>query len=184
MRESRLTTTLRSLVQKHGIGPVLTSLGEIETASAQTKDHTARGNRSVRKHTAQSYVARMHLPGDRQRTLSLIAERFDQKSFLPTFREIVVFCESRGIDVPRSTARASAIPRIFKFMAREIGNSELERIWEDTKFSGPTQLGPIADAIERNGRARRYANHAPSTHRATEEHIPRWRTDTSNSEVH
>lgn len=185
---------LRSLVRQHGIGSVLKSLGDIasddfdsslvNTAGRPRRRKEEGGNRPRRKYAAKSYVARMHLPGDTQRTLALIAERFDQKAFLPTFRDIAVFCESHGIDVPRSTARASAIPRIFKFMAQEMGNSEIERIWDEAKFAGPVQLGPIADAIERNGRASRTASLAPTMPRATEDHSPRWYTARSNSEVH
>ena len=81
-----------------------------------------------------------------------LAKRFQDKSFLPTFGDIRNFCQAYGIDVPASGSRASAIPRVFKFIAAMDGG-EVQRIVDHWLFSGPARLGPIADAIRKNGRA-------------------------------
>ena len=81
-----------------------------------------------------------------------LAKRFQDKTFLPTFGDIRNFCQVYGIDVPASKSRASAVPRVFKFIAK-MDSSEIQRIVDDRLFSGPARLGPIADAIRKNGRA-------------------------------
>ena len=46
----------------------------------------------------------------------------------------------------------SAIPRIFKIIAT-MDSSRTQAILDADMYSGPSKLGPIADAIRRNGRA-------------------------------
>lgn len=101
------------------------------------------------------YATKMELPMDRQEAVVTLAGRFERKVFLPTFGDTRNFCDVYGIDVPASKTRASAIPRVFKFLANEMGADEIQRILDDGMFSGPSRLGPIADAIRRNGRASR-----------------------------
>ena len=162
MNNRRLNATLFALVRQYGIGTVLKSLGEIASSDVESSPPeiggVVRGARQrverVRpKITAMTYVARMNLSPQRQRTLEEIAERYDLRAFLPTFGDISRFCQSHGIDVPLSRTRANAIPRIFKFLAWEMEIGEIQRILDDGMFSGPSRLGPIADAIRRNGRA-------------------------------
>ena len=164
MANSRLDSTLRSLVQRHGLGNVLRSLGEIasrdsESASAEPsivhRRLTETKGRPRHKPTAQEYVSRMTLPLWKEAVVSEFAVRFDRRTFLPTFSDIAHFCQIYGIDVPASKSRASAIPRVFRFIASEMDAREAQRILDDGLFSGPSQLGPIADAIRRTGRASR-----------------------------
>ena len=86
-----------------------------------------------------------------------LAQRFHSKSFLPTFGDIANFCQTYNIDVPASKSRASAIPRVFKFIAA-MEADEIQRMLDEGMFSGPARLGPIADAIRRNGRGRATAS--------------------------
>ena len=111
--------------------------------------------KKARKPTATEYAAKMELADDKKTTITTLAERFECKAFLPTFGHVANFCETYGIDVPASRTRASAIPRVFKFLANEMEAEEVQRILDDGMFSGPSRLGPIADAIRRNGRASR-----------------------------
>jgi len=167
MHKRKLETTLRSIVHEHGLGSVLETLGKIasedeaqsapplaiNSADRSTKPTKARKLRA--KPNAAEYAAKMQLTPDRQSSVSALAERFERKDFLPTFGDIRHFCQTYGIDVPASKTRASAIPRVFKFIATEMDAKEAQRILEDGMFSGPSRLGPIADAIRRNGRASR-----------------------------
>ena len=88
---------------------------------------------------------------DKYPALLELANRFQDKSFLPTFGDIRNFCQAYGIDVPASGSRASAIPRVFKFIAT-MDSGEVQRIVDDRLFSGPARLGPIADAIRKQRR--------------------------------
>ena len=107
------------------------------------------------KPNAAEYAAKMELPSDKQAAVVALAERFERKAFLPTFGDVVNFCETYGIDVPASRTRVNAIPRVFKFLANDMDANEVQSILDYELFSGPSRLGPLADAIRRNGRASR-----------------------------
>ena len=168
MTNPKFDATLRSIVREHGLGSVLEALGKIASEhDAQSApplamngvDKHAKPKKKARKRApkpnAAEYAAKMELPSDRQAAVVALAERFERKAFLPSFGDVVNFCETYGIDVPASRTRANAIPRVFKFLANEMDADEIHRIVDYEMYSGPSRLGPIADAIRRNGRASR-----------------------------
>ena len=166
MTNRKLETTLRPIVQEYGLGSVLKTLGKIASDDTQSAPPLAvngaeksaqpkKARRRRSKPNAVEHAAKMELPTDRREVVIALAERFERKDFLPTFGDIRNFCDVYGIDVPASKTRASAIPRVFKFLANEMEADEVQRILHDGMFSGPSRLGPIADAIRRNGRASR-----------------------------
>lgn len=164
MVESKLGDTLRAMVRRYGFGKVSQSLWEMEPSSHRF-EHSARsgrrkassgngsaakpGKRNVRV-AAPEYVAKMDVSPAKRPLVAELARRFDDKSFLPAFGDVRNFCRIYGIDAPASGARASAIPRIFKFMAA-METDDIRKILDNGTFSGPSRLGPLADAIR--GRA-------------------------------
>ncbi len=167
MTNGEIENFLRPIVQEHGLGSVLEVLSKIASEQDaqstpppdvngvdKSTQHKKSRKRSTKPNAAE-YVARMELPSDKQDAVVALAERFKRKDFLPTFGDIRNFCDIYGIDVPASKTRASAIPRVFKFLANEMEADEVQRILDYELFSGPSRLGPIADAIRRNGRASR-----------------------------
>ena len=168
MTQAALKDTLRSMVLKYGFDQVDESLREIRISGY----HPGRANRKTRapnrsaarksgkrspRPTAPQYVAKMELPSEKEPAVVELARRFQDKSFLPTFGDIANFCRTYGIDEPASKSRASAIPRVFKFVA-SMAADDIQGILDEGMFSGPSRLGPIADAIRRNGRAATAAN--------------------------
>ncbi|MDE0220275.1 MAG: hypothetical protein OXJ90_13500 [Spirochaetaceae bacterium] len=161
MIDEKLRAALRSLVSRYGFEQVDRSLREIRMAATgpdrpkeHSEDATApRGPKTVRHPiSAQEYVAKMdHEPG-KLGVISEVAKRFEEKSFLPSFGDIRNFCQVYGIDEPASKSRASAIPRVFKFIAT-MSYEEVLELLHDEMFSGPSRVGPIADAIREIGRA-------------------------------
>ncbi len=107
-----------------------------------------------KRHTvsAQEYVAKMDHDPEKRPAVSELAKRFEEKTFLPTIGDIRNFCQVYGIDEPASKSRRSAIPRVFKCMAT-MSAEEVRGILDDGMFSGPSRLGPVADAIRESGRA-------------------------------
>ncbi len=154
MTDSKLKRILQPIVQEYGLGPVLSSLGQIaEAQSGRVEQFTTSGgeiaNGPKQKRptsSAPEYVDKMNLPVEKVAAVSELARRYQQKLFLPTFRDISSFCEEYEIQVPASNSRASAIPRIFKFLA-ELEPGEIQQILDDGWYSGPSRLGPIADGI-------------------------------------
>lgn len=172
MAKAKLKDTLRLIVRQYGFEHVDRSLQEIRLADRQIKSSkqskVLSENQAVTKSlkkrakvNAPEYVAKMELSAEKEPIAVELANRFENKAFLPTFGDIRNFCQIYGIDEPASKSRASAIPRIFKFIAT-METDEIQRILGDGMFSGPSRLGPIADAIRRNSRAARTYSTPPS----------------------
>ena len=170
--EFAVKDTLQSMVQEHGFELVNKTLSEIgtreqgrELSNRTTKSDTgASGIRTRRRKTrrpvaAPQYVAKMELHPEIESSIVELANRFQDKKFLPTFGDITNFCRTYGIDEPASRTRSSAIPRVFKFIA-SMEADEIQRIVDWGLFSGPSRLAPISDAIRRNGRAARAVERA------------------------
>ena len=154
MSDSKLKRILQPIVQEYGLGPVLSSLGQIADARfvraeqfTTLGDDIANGFKQKRPTgSAPEYVDKMSLPAEKVAAVSELARRYQQKLFLPTFRDISSFCQAYEIQVPASNSRASAIPRVFKSLA-ELEPVEIQQILHGGWFSGPSRLGPIADGI-------------------------------------
>ena len=158
MPNQKLDAALRRIVDEHGLGSVLEALGKIASSDDAQQENGGkpkpRRRKAKPKPTAPAYVAKMDLPADKQQAVAELAERFERKAFLHSFWEIAHFCEAYGVELPASRTRASAIPRVFKFIAG-LDAAEIQKISDSGMFAGPSRLGPIADAIRRNGRAAR-----------------------------
>lgn len=148
------------MVGRHGPEQVNRALREIVSAHRRknsnkakaSSKNSAKAKPEKKKTTALEYVAKMELPSEKRRGLAELARRFEEKNFLPSFRSIREFCRIYEIVEPASKSRVSALPRVFKFIAT-LETSDIQRILDSGRFSGPSRLGPIADAILRNGRS-------------------------------
>lgn len=163
MTRNNLKDALRSIVHEHGFERVHDQLHAMQISESHTgqlglsAQLTAKGRKARKaarkpRLTAPQYVAKMELPLEKEPSVAELAERFHAKAFLPSFGDIANFCHLYSIDVPASRTRANAIPRVFKFIA-EMESHDIQKIVDEGMFSGPSRLGPIADAIRRNGRA-------------------------------
>ena len=163
MPKTQLRDELIAMVNRHGMHQVEQQLKELATAKAtirttrgtvaKSRYLTKRRSSKVRpKLTATQYVSKMEMPLEKRGHVSELAARFENKTFLPAFGDIVNFCHNYGIKAPASRSRVNAIPRVFKLLAT-LETDQIQRIVDGWHFSGPSRLGPIADAIRRNGRA-------------------------------
>ena len=161
-----LEAVLRLLVQHFGYEPVVQSLRRTARSNERASLDQPHGSRSRgggsrkkegkgrRKPAATEYVSKLVLSDEDRDLLMELAERFQEKSFLPTVGDIRDFCEIHGVGGPASRSRVAAVPRVFGFLAA-MNTDDLRRVLDSDAFSGPAQLGPIADAIREAGRARR-----------------------------
>ena len=163
MNSNDLDTTLRSMVRRYGFVQVDRCLEKIGLSEELSESSGSNGiphdtgkpsNATIRrpKISATEYVAKLELPSDKKPSVAALAKRFESKTFLPTFGDIANFCQIHGLDTPKSRTRASAIPRVFKLIAT-MDPSRTQAILDEEMYSGPSELGPIADAIRKNGRA-------------------------------
>ena len=163
MTGDRLDASLRELVREHGLERVSRSLHEIVGLDGQARDDVpssgrpaqrAVGPRGKRKRaaTALERVEKMDLPSETADNVLQLAERFDEKSFMPTFGDIAHFCSVYDIKVPASKSRASAVSRVFSTIAA-MSAEDIQILLDYGAFCGPARLGPISDAIARRSRA-------------------------------
>ena len=144
------------MVERYGFETVSRILHEMETEvagpnprgerEAQRRVQRKRAKQTKRRRSAVDYVQAMEVPMEQVAVVRRAAQEFERRVFLPTLGDVRSFCEVFGIKEPRSTSRASGIPRIFKFLVTMEG-ADVERMLDDRVFSGPASLGPIADAI-------------------------------------
>lgn len=173
--EDKLHTALDSIIKRFGYENVSRALGEFEPEStvgnlrrqAGQPRGTQRGARKTSKPrlTAIEYVRKMSLTADQAETMDRAAEAFERGAFLPTVGDIRSFCETYGIEEPKSKSRVAGIPRIFKFLVT-MQLADIQRMLDDGMFSGPAELGPIADAIR--GKAREYREVSAGRHRVAD----------------
>ena len=165
MTNAKLKSQLQRLVDRYGIDEVSREMQEMAPPERETGSQNRRrpvpstrvrtkGGPTKPRPTATEYVARMVISSDRRAAALALAGRFEDKSFLPTCADIRNFCRIYGIEEPASKARMGAIPRIFKFVAA-MEAADIQRLLDEDTFSGPARLGPLAEAIRRNGRAAR-----------------------------
>lgn len=170
MPKAKLETILSPIVRRYGIERVEQCLRQMESSNHRRihSKRSSRGETVSRKEVAEKsgakktgarkarvdatvYIDKMKLPPEKRSAVSDLARRFENKSFLPTYRDIVDFCEMYGIDVPASRSRGNAVPRVFKFIAG-MEADDIQGILDRGMFSGPSQLGPISDAIRHHRR--------------------------------
>ncbi len=100
----------------------------------------------------------LEVPAEQGAVLRRATKEFEQRVFLSTLNDIRNFCEAYAGSRNRGRkSRASGIPRVFKFLVT-MDVADVERMLDDRMFSGPAQLGPIADAIR--GKAKEYRDAA------------------------
>ena len=156
MARRDLRAALGSMVEQYGFKTVSRVLHEMEAsdpgpnsgrkAKAQARPQRKNGRRIKRRLSAVDFVQSMEVPTERAAVVRRAAEEFERRVFLPTLNDLRSFCEAYGIEEPRSRSRASGIPRIFRFLVT-MAVADVERMLDDRVFSGPAELGPIADAI-------------------------------------
>lgn len=163
MTGDRLAASLGELVQEHGLEQVRRSLDEIggpggaaqdtATSTARPARRTAVRRTTHKRATALERAEKMDLSAETAASVTELARRFDEKAFMPTLGDIANFCRAYDVEEPASKSRASAIPRVFAAIAA-MGAEDLRMLLDYGAFSGPSRLGPIADAIARSSRAR------------------------------
>ena len=166
MVDDDLRGALSSMVERYGLATISRILREIEKGGTgpngrgKTKSRKRLKSKSRRptksRRSAVDFVQFMEVPAERAAAVRRAAEDFERRAFLPTLSDIRSFCETYGIKEPKSKSRASGIPRIFKFLVT-MDVADVEKMLDDRMFSGPAELGPIADAIRHKAKEYREA---------------------------
>lgn len=159
-RVSSLTKWVQLLVEDWGYDEVYNALLELP----QRKKPGYPGKKpGLPKRSAVEQIQRSNLPHDARQHLAKIAQKFDEKQFLPTIGDIKHFLAMSGIpysDLPRH--RVDIFRYLLPFFA-SLPSDRLLDIASNDLYSGPAQLGPLSDAISSTGEALRGSETPPST---------------------
>ncbi|WP_172837814.1 hypothetical protein, partial [Xanthomonas arboricola] len=99
-----------------------------------------------RRPTAVEIVERLEVSEQKKDLLQSLAKRFDAKVFLPTSSDVRQFLEERGYDPGPIKQRQDSFKKLLNaFIVME--NDELVLFKEREIHSGPSQLGPLSEAI-------------------------------------
>ena len=166
MKKKDLTEIMRNIVLQHGIENVEQVLLEIRNpterlssrsgpsvACSKPRRKFTSDQRRKKKLTAARFVLKLENSLETKRLLEELANKYDNKEFLPTIGEIRNFCAIHGISIPTSFSRSVMVPRIFKHLS-QLESEKIQFMLRTESFSGPTQLAPIAEAIRQSSNFR------------------------------
>ena len=125
-------------------------VSEASVGQAQSNKHR---QRSTEKPTAVAMAAKVSLPPKQKELIQKLAERFDDKRFLPTSGDIRYFFEVHGGVVPSSKQRGEAFRKVLSLLSA-LPEAELLKIVDSDAHSGPSKLGPLSDALRTAGELR------------------------------
>lgn len=161
MRQKNLQTALSALVAECGYASVIRSLekmrpkdkgADVVTPPPNNKEPAKKPR--VKK-DAVAVVASLDLPeGEKKRALVRLAERYENKTFMPNVNHVRAFLEGMGMDVSRIKSRQQVTVRVFKHLA-DMPEGEVQDVEHSGCFDPPKSLDVIADAIHAFGRRQR-----------------------------
>ena len=128
MEGKGLDDALRALVRQYGIASVERTLrrireaflhrGENEMLPARSTEHTPRKPRSRRPRiTAVGYVSKLQVSTEMQAALGELAQKFENRTFLPTLGDIRNFCLIYGIEPPGGNTVSDSSGFVFRPIA-------------------------------------------------------------------
>lgn len=164
-----LIKLLQALVDEWGREEVAEALGSITGSSLDPTTELAnrpklQGSKLRLRLSATGQVERTSLEGEKKEALLRLAERYDRKRFLPSVpdvREFLVMMDEKPI-VMKDRKDA------FRVLLRSLMRLPVERLQQlvlTAQHSGPSELGPLSDAIAVAGERlprRQHANHEDS----------------------
>jgi hypothetical protein len=150
---------LRALVREWGHTTVLKCLTEIQDGSAagvgshkraETRrpltDTSGILRARVDRPSAVEQVTKMEIPDEKRPALLDLASRFETRRFLPSTGDIRNFLETNHEAVGTLHGREAAVPKVFRVLV-SLPQERLHEIVQGGAYSGPTQLGPLSEAI-------------------------------------
>ncbi|MGC8477850.1 MAG: hypothetical protein ACP5NP_15980 [Acetobacteraceae bacterium] len=149
--DEKLLDHLQALVDEWGFERVAANLRQVGTRRSPAKaDPKPRGKLrpppAPRGPRALAQLLRAHLPGEQEGLLRTLAERFDNKTFLPSIADVRELLAMLGEDTPLPKDRAGAFRLVLRALSR-LPPAQIRDLAASPRFSGPAQLGPLSEAI-------------------------------------
>lgn len=158
-QDNLLNEVIRTLIQECGYERVFAALTRVSSQN-QPETHPAveprrknsrrGGSRKTPKLRASEQLARASLPDPHKAAIHDLALRFDHKQFLPSMADVREFLTMLGERPVPMKDRSDAFRQLLKALAR-LPTERIRAVASSGQYSGPSQLGPLSDAISAAG---------------------------------
>lgn len=146
-----LMSLLAPLLREWGYDTVQQCVAEVHAEQAKEnllpESHKPKPTKDYRRPNAVEMIERLDVSVDRKEPLRQLAARFDAKTFLPTASDVRHFLEMRGQDPGPVKQRQDAFRKVI-YTLQGMADDELILLITSGTHAGPTQLGPLSDAIK------------------------------------
>lgn|SRR5208337_400778 len=150
-----LNKLLQTLVDEWGHEEVATALKGTAISSSRSLTERASGSKPRPSGTrirlnATAQIERMALEGEQKEALLQLAERYDRKQVLPSVADVREFLIMMGERPIGMKDRKEAFRILLQSLMR-LPNERLQQFARTALHSGPSELGPLSDAIAAAG---------------------------------
>lgn len=152
-RKALLTKLLQTLVDEWGYEDVAATLASIKVALSDSlvaeRAKPRRSKKRIRL-SATEQIERSALEGEQKEMLLQLAVRYDQKLFLPSVADVREFLIMMGERPTGMKDRTQAF-RVLLGSLMQLPVVRLQQLAQTALHSGPSELGPLSDAIAAAG---------------------------------
>lgn len=150
--------------------PLINQWGREAVLRAIEELGETRGNEGVRHQPATPRVGTKAKPGavtlaqrasvapEKKALLLDLAVQFEHRAFLPSIGDVRAFLEMRGLDSKGLKQRPEAFRRVIRAVVDMPKDSLQQLVSNNVNAGGPSQLGPLSDAIKFASAAVRSSN--------------------------
>ena len=150
-RKALLTKFLQMLVDEWGHKAVAAALASTHVSlEGPAEDPHPRSSKKSGRLSATEQIQRSALEGEQKEVLLLLATRYDQKLFLPSVADVREFLIMMGTRPIGMKDRTQAF-RVLLGSLTQLPVARLRQLAQTALHSGPSELGPISDAIATAG---------------------------------
>lgn len=146
-----LMSLLAPLLREWGYDAVQQSLADLHAEQGKVgAPLSVQGRKPTKEHrrpSASEIIERFDSPADRKEPLRALAVRFDAKTFLPTASDVRHFLEMRCQNLAPIKHRQDSFRKVLDVLVG-MADDELQLLQGAGTYAGPTQLGPLSDAIK------------------------------------
>jgi hypothetical protein len=142
---------LKVLVQEWGRAEVEAALMNLDDMSLDSSESFHVKKKSTRLRAVEQ-VERSRFLGPYQSLLIDLAAKYDRKEVLPTTADVREFLMMMGQRPGNMKDRSDAFRKLLVLLS-EVPRDRVEKLIATASHSGPSQLGPLSDAISASAEA-------------------------------
>ncbi len=154
MKKELLNIEIRLLIQKYGYKAIMqsladvkgTSIEEITTLVVALENKNRQVKKSEKTKSDIDLIIEQVSCHDNSELLTDLANRFQNKTFLPQLKDVKRFFERLGVNAGNIKSHSRSTKKLFEQL-RSLPKEELESILEEVPSSGESTFSALANEI-------------------------------------